>query len=215
MENREVILVLAPHADDAEIGMGGTIARYVSQGKRVVLINLITPCEHLDGSIDLEFKRKRKTESIASAEILGVELVNLEIDPYEFTYSREYVKYFDSIIAKYSPSEIYFTWENDTYQDHQSLAKIVYSSSRKNRCSLVMYETMIPGGITNVSFKPQKFINISGHIEEKLRSICAYHSVFGDKPQLVKAIEGRSKYRGSQIGVEYAECFEVVKWIEL
>ena len=43
------ILVLSPHCDDAELSMGGTIARYVVEGHNVKLLTCIVPDEELDG----------------------------------------------------------------------------------------------------------------------------------------------------------------------
>ena len=44
------ILALAPHADDVEIGMGGTLAKYVAEGHNVKIICAIVPCEDLEGN---------------------------------------------------------------------------------------------------------------------------------------------------------------------
>ena len=136
----------------------------------------------------------------------------LDLDPYTFNFSRELVKYFDTLIRDYDPGHIFMTWEYDSHQDHQVLAKIIYSATRKNKCSLYMYETMIPGGISNKAFKPQMFVDISDFIIQKRNSIEAYRSVFASN-NLVDAIIGRAQHRGSQIGVKFAESFEVVKEI--
>ena len=55
------ILVISPHCDDAEIGMGGTIARYTTEGHKLTILNAIV-LEHRDGTIDQEFKIKRKQD---------------------------------------------------------------------------------------------------------------------------------------------------------
>lgn len=206
------VLALAPHADDIEIGMGGSIARLVQNGYEVKIINLIIPCEDVYGQSSETAKKIRMTESVKSAEIMGVEMETLDLDPYTFGYNRETTKLFDQIIRDFDPGHVFMTWEHDSHQDHQALAKIVYGATRKNRCSVYMYETMIPGGISTYAFRPQMFINISDHIEQKKQSIDAYKSVFGNN-SIAEAIIGRASFRGSQIGVKYAEAFEVVKEI--
>lgn len=206
------VLALAPHADDIEIGMGGSIARLVQNGYEVKIINLIIPCEDVYGKSSETAKKIRLAESVRSAEIMGVEMETLDLDPYTFGYNRETTKLFDQIIRDFDPGHVFMTWEHDSHQDHQALAKIVYGATRKNRCSVYMYETMIPGGISTYAFRPQMFINISDQIEQKKQSIDAYKSVFGNN-SIAEAIIGRASFRGSQIGVKYAEAFEVVKEI--
>lgn len=206
------VLALAPHADDIEIGMGGSIARLVQNGYEVKIINLIIPCEDVFGKSSETAKKIRMAESVKSAEIMGVEMETLDLNPYNFGYNRETTKLFDQIIRDIDPGHVFMTWEHDSHQDHQALAKIVYGATRKNRCSVYMYETMIPGGISTYAFRPQMFINISDHIEQKKQSIDAYKSVFGNN-SIAEAIIGRASFRGSQIGVKYAEAFEVVKEI--
>ena len=46
------VLALSPHADDVEIAMGGTIAKYVSDGHNVTILTAILPKENIDGNVD-------------------------------------------------------------------------------------------------------------------------------------------------------------------
>jgi len=209
------IMIFAPHADDAEIGMGGTIARYVSEGYEIVLIRVIIHCDGLDGKRDLAWKEKRLMEQQKAAEILGITLKALDLDPYEFSYNRENTKVFDQLVRNFSPSKIFTAWEHDSHQDHQILAKIICSACRKNNCSLYMYETMMPGGITSVGFNPQMYVNISNFEDQKLNSLKVYESVFSNDPEVIDGIINRAKFRGSQIGVSLAEAFEIIKDIKI
>lgn len=211
--NNMRVLVFSPHADDAEVGMGGTINRLVREGNEVIIITAIIPCENEHGAVIKGAKEKRLKEAKNAAQILGAELIVLDIDPYDFTFNRFYCKRFDKIVREYKPDEIYMTWEHDSHQDHKTLANIMYSATRKNRCSLYMYETMLPGGITSYSFKSQLFVNISETINNKIESIKAYSSMMNIYEQWLDAIIGRAKYRGRQVGMRFAEAFEIVKEI--
>ena len=151
-------------------------------------------------------------ECIRSSKILGADYEILDLNPYNFFYNRENIKFFDKYIKNYDPDQIYLTWEGDTHQDHQTLSKIIYSATRKNKCSVYMYETMLPGGITSNTFHPQCFVDISDTIKFKIKSLKTYKSVFNDN-KYIDAIIGRSRFRGGQIGVEYAESFRVIKHI--
>ena len=212
------IIVLSPHADDAEIAMGGTIAKYVDEGHNITIITAILPKENLEGNTDEFMSKNRRKEQEKSANILGANLEILGLDPYDFAFNRKYIKLFDQKIKSYKPDMIFSCWEHDTHQDHKNLAKILFAVTRKNNISLNMYEAMLPGGINTYSFNPQYFVNISKYIDLKIKALKAYESVFINKKnnysKYFDSIVGRAKFRGEIIGVDYAEAFLIVKKIE-
>tara|TARA_B100001123_G_C15343016_1_gene1035830 strand:- start:6638 stop:7297 length:660 start_codon:yes stop_codon:yes gene_type:complete len=219
MKKKLNVLVLSPHADDAEIGMGGTIAKLVKQKNNVTILTAILPKENLSGQVDEYMENKRYQEQLNSSKLLGANLQTLNLDPYDFKFNREYVKIFDEKVKSIKPDVIFSCWEHDTHQDHKTLAKIIFSVSRKNNVSLYMYEAMLPGGINTNAFNPQLFVDISNFMKTKIRSINCYKSVFQRKKNnysnFMESITARAKFRGEMIGVKYAECFVVVKKIEL
>ena len=219
MKKKLNVLVLSPHADDAELGMGGTIAKLVKQKNNVTILTAILPKENLSGRVDKYMENKRYKEQINSSKLLGAKLQTLNLDPYDFKFNREYVKIFDEKIKKIQPDVIFSCWEHDTHQDHKTLANIIFSVSKKNNISLYMYEAMLPGGINTNAFNPQLFIDISKFMKTKIKSINCYKSVFHRKKNnysnFMESITARAKFRGEMIGVKYAECFVVVKKIEL
>ena len=199
--------------------MGGTIAKLVKQKNNVTILTAILPKENLSGKVDKYMENKRYLEQINSSKLLGAKLETLNLDPYDFKFNREYVKIFDEKIKKIQPDVIFSCWEHDTHQDHKTLANIIFSVSRKNNISLYMYEAMLPGGINTNAFNPQLFIDISKFMKTKVKSINCYKSVFQRKKNnysnFMESITARAKFRGEMIGVKYAECFVVVKKIEL
>ena len=208
------VLVISPHADDAEIGMCGTILKLVKEGANVKLLTAIIPCEELDGTSSSDFKEKRFNEQEKTAEALGIDLQILDLNPYEFKFDRENIKLFGNIIRKYSPNAIYSCFRYDTHQDHIILSRIIENAARKNTSSLYMYENMIPGGIPSHPFNPQYFVDISDYSQSKLEILNIYESVFSDKQELIGTVMARSRYRGGQIGSENAEAFQVIKQID-
>ena len=160
------ILALSPHADDVEIAMGGTIAKYVNEGHNVTIITAILPKENSSGNIDDLMSKNRRKEQEKAAKILGANLEILDLNPYDFTFNRKYIKLLDEKIKNYNPDIIFSCWEHDTHQDHKNLANILFSVTRKNNISLNMYEAMLPGGLNTHSFNPQYFVNISKFIDK-------------------------------------------------
>lgn len=199
------ILVFGAHPDDMEVGMGGTIARHASMGDEVLMCVATVP----------SLGDTRRNEARRGAEILGARLHLLDIPAGELEYNRETVRRVDKILNDFDPDVIYTQWDQDSHQDHNAISRSVISAARKNRCSLLMYEQTIPGGIVPGGFRDQSFVDISDFIERKIESIRAHRSqwqIHGDR--WLQGVRGRASYRGFQINVEYAEAFEVIKEIE-
>ncbi|MBM3300831.1 MAG: hypothetical protein FJY85_12860, partial [Deltaproteobacteria bacterium] len=69
-------------------------------------------------------------------------------------------------------------------------------------------------GIAGEGFRAQKYIDVSDHIETKIKSILAHKSqVSKNGDWWLRGVEGRAMFRGYQIGVQHAESFQVIKEI--
>ena len=199
------ILIFGAHPDDVEIGMGGTIAKYVDSGQNVLTVVVTVPYS----------KKERIEEAKTAAGILGCDVKILDFSSNDMTQPRLLVKEFDRIIDSFNPDIVYGHWNHDSHQDHVSVANSVIASTRKNRCSVYMYEQTIPGGIVPFGFKAQAFVDITDFIDKKIDSTKAHKTPIGiGMEDHIKGIFGRANYRGFQIGVEYAEAFEIVKQIK-
>ena len=86
------ILAIAPHADDVEIAMGGTIARYVDEGHKVTIVTAIIPQEDSQGKVNKFMTDNRLNEQKNAAAILGADLDVMNLNPYEFDYNRKFIR---------------------------------------------------------------------------------------------------------------------------
>lgn len=206
MESKS-ILVFGAHPDDLEIGMGGTIAKLSAMGYGVQPIIATLP-----NFVKSDTKEGRKTESMLSAKVMGCKSpVFLDLPPDEMVFGRKMVTLIDSLVTKYKPDSIFTQWYGDSHQDHQILTKSVISACRDQN-NIFMYETTIPGGITENSFRPQLYVNITGTIETKKNALGCFESQSVRCGEIwIPAILGRCSYRGYQINSKYAEAFEVIK----
>lgn len=201
------ILVFGAHPDDLEIGMGGTIAKLSGMGYEVQPIIATLP-----NFVKSDTKEGRKTESMLSAKVMGCKPpVFLDLSPDEMIFGRKFITLIDSLVSKYKPDSVFTQWYGDSHQDHQILTKSVISACRDQE-NLFMYETTIPGGITENSFRPQLFVDISETLDTKKNALECFESQFVRCGEIwIPAIIGRCSYRGYQINSKYAEAFEVVK----
>ena len=199
------IIVFSPHPDDAEVLMGGTIARYTQKGHNVLIVLVTIPNQ----------KESRVGEAREAAAILGAELSVLDLNPYELEFNRKLVEVFDRVVRDFSPDVIYTSWIHDSHQDHVTVSKTSIAAARKNNCSFYMYEQALPSGLVPYGFRPQAFVDISDTIELKTRSVLAHKSqVQNFSEQWIQGIKARATFMGFQINVKYAEAFEVVKEIK-
>ena len=205
------ILVIAAHADDAEFSMGGTIAKLTKMGHVVKVLVAIIPCEDVHGIASGEQEKRRRAVSKKAAKIIGAELAILDLDPGQMWFRRDIVKILDAKTREFAPDIIFTHWDHDSHQDHVAIANATFAVTRRNNISLIMYEQSIHGGITANSFEPNLFIDISDVMAVKLESARLYKSLEPRGRQWLKAIDGVAVYRGNQIGVKYAEAFQVVK----
>jgi LmbE family N-acetylglucosaminyl deacetylase len=200
------ILVFGAHPDDMEIGMGGTIAKHVRAGDHVFMVVTTIPSQ----------RERRREEARRGAAILGAQLYFLDVPPEELEYNRQLVRQVDALLESFTPDLIYTHWDQDSHQDHNAISRAVISATRKNTCSLLMYEQTIPGGIVPGGFKAQSFVDISDFIDQKIASIQAHQSQHELNGELwLQGVKGRAMYRGYQMNVAYAEAFEVIKEIEV
>jgi len=200
------VLVFGSHPDDIEIGMGGTVAKHSRLGDTVLMAVATVPSK----------RERRVAEAEEGARILGARLILLDIDPDQLAHDRKTIQVMDRTLSDFRPDLIYTHWDQDSHQDHNSVSRSVISAARENRCSLLMYEQTIPGGIVPGGFKAQSFVDVSEFIDLKLVSILAHKSQMeANGDWWLQGVKGRAMYRGYQIHTKYAEAFEVVKEIEM
>ena len=76
----------------------------------------------------------------------------------------------------------------------------------------MLYEPINPSGRGYVAFRPQVYFDISGTIDKKIASLKEHRSQYkkyGDT--WIEALQSRAKFRGFEMGAEYAECFELIR----
>jgi LmbE family N-acetylglucosaminyl deacetylase len=206
----ESVLVFGAHPDDCEIGAGGTMAAYAKRGHRVVMVNLRVPAGCDDSKA--EEKTRRRLESEDAARILGVDLMSFALRRDAIRPDARLVTAIDRLLLDLEPSAVFTHWIGDSHPEHVAASRAVLASTRRNRCSVYMYEPTIPGGVTPHAFRPQKFIDISDTIDTKIACLSCYETQVRTYGEVwLEAIRGRAAYRGFQIGRRYAEAFQVVK----
>jgi len=203
------ILVLAPHTDDGELGCGGTIAKALEQGAEVYYAAFSTAKESVPAGMPpniLEIEVREATRR------LGIEPEKLRVFKYtvrKLNYSRQDI--LEDLVAlrgELKPDLVFIPSLNDLHQDHSTLAMEALRAFKNT--SILAYE--LPWN--NINFTTQCFSVLEQrHLERKIEALAAYGSQKMRAYMSEEYIFSLARTRGVQIGREFAECFEVPRWI--
>ena len=202
----ERVLAIGAHPDDIEISVGGTLMLHKERGDEVLGVVVTIPQEN----------EIREKEVEVAAKIMGLKVDRLNLESQGIQFNRNLVGIIDKIIKDFNPTIIYTHWINDSHQDHHHLAQATIAAARHNKCSVFMYEQTIPGGVGASAFRPQLYVDITKVIDRKIDSVKAHKSqILKNFEWWMNGLKGRCAYHGFQIGVNYAEVFEIVKLINV
>ena len=207
MTKNRLVIAFGAHPDDIEIGMGGTVAKLTGMGYDVRLVIATLP-----NFVKTDTKEERKHESIMSAKVMGCKTPEfLDLSPEEILFKRNFVTQISKIIQELNPEAIFTQWIGDTHQDHQALTRAVVAAARDSN-DVFMYETTIPGGISEHAFRPQLYVDVTDTLEIKKNALDCFDSQkIRCGPLWIDSLVGRCSYRGYQMNTKYAEAFEVIK----
>jgi len=197
------VLCFGAHPDDVEAGMGATVRRYTREGHQVYILSACVP----DGLAS------RRQEAAKAAAILGASSLYLNLPLEQVSPDIRLITQLDAVAQRIQPDAIYTHWVHDSHQDHRAVANAAISVARTNQCSVYMYE-LIPSGIVPEAFRAQRYVDVTEQFAFKIESIRAHQTQLAriGKPW-PRGLDGLAAFRGFQIGVRYAEAFEVVREI--
>lgn len=209
MNKFKKILILAPHTDDGELGAGASINKFIEQGAEVTYVAFSIAEQSVPEGMPKDIL---KTEVKLATKQLGIEPQNLIIFNYpvrNLNFARQDIledmikirrsKEFDLVLM---PSL------KDIHQDHATVAQEALRAFKN--ISILGYEVLW----NNLSFDTTCFIKLEEkHLEKKISALNCYSSQAGRIYMSKEFIFSLAKVRGVQIGSDYAECFEVVRWV--
>lgn len=208
------ILVVGPHPDDQEIGMGATIAKFVSQGHNVLMLDMTNGEPTPFGDVDT-----RAREAAEASRILGAprRLLGLTNRTVEHTIAARHAV--AGVIREHQASVVFCPHAEDAHPDHRAVTRIVEDA----RFDAKLTKIDLPGkpihprwlfyyycSHLRAPFVPNFCIDVTGFEDVKRRAILAYESQFLRNPKNADVeswLTGALSYFGSRIGVRAAEPF--------
>lgn len=211
------ILVIAPHPDDAELGMAGGILKFKQEGLRVGVLDLTSGEPTPFGTLE-----KRAAETAAATKILGLDwrgnlgLPNRSLEP-TLAAREQLAGVFRQTQAKW----LFAPYWEDAHPDHLAATQLVEAA----RFWAKLTKTEMPGQpyhpariynyyCVHLKMAPQPafILDISDQWETKLESIACYQSQFVEgreevSPPFLERLRDEAAYWGKAIGTRYGEPF--------
>ena len=221
------ILAIGAHPDDVEMSCGATIAKEISLGKKVGILDLTRGELGTRGSAEI-----RDKEAQDAAKILGVSMRhNLEFADGFFENNHVAQLEIIKIIRKYRPEIVLCNAIQDRHIDHGKGSKL--ASDACFLSGLRKIETIHEGNQQGAwrpkhvyhyiqwnELTPDFVVDVTGFMEKKLEAVFAYKSQFYDEnsnepetpissKNTMDSLSYRNQNLGRLIGTEYAEGFTV------
>lgn len=210
-------LVIAPHPDDAELGVGGTVLRLAQQGWKVGILDLTSGEPTPLGSLD-----RRRAETAAANAALGnpwrknLGLPNRSLEP-----TLAHRRALAAVFREQRPRLLFAPYWEDAHPDHTAATKLVEDARFWSKLSKsdIPFEPFHPARILyyfsvhlRIVEQPRFVLDISDQQQSKREALNCYRSQFLDNVApgasgVIDAVADRTRYWGQLVGVRHAEPF--------
>jgi bacillithiol biosynthesis deacetylase BshB1 len=226
MSDKLDFLAFGAHPDDVELGCGATIAKLVSQGKKVGIVDLTRGELGTRGSAEIRTKETKE-----ASKILGISSrENMDFKDGFFRNDEEHQLKIIQMIRKYRPDFVFCNAPDDRHIDHPKGSQLVVEASFLSGLSKIVTDDSL--GNTQKQWRPKNIyhyiqwknldpdfiFDVSGFHDAKMNAVKCYSSQFYDpkskEPEtpistenFLDFIKSRANDFGRLIGVEHGEGF--------
>ena len=220
------ILVVAAHPDDEILGCGGSLLKYKKRGYSINLIFFTDGVGSRNKKNLIKKKKSRLNAAIKVSKILGCkkpmfnQFPDNELDKIS---NLKLVKIIEKEILRIKPEIIFTHFKNDLNIDHKKINQALVTACRpqKNRIIKKILFFEVPSSTewqidkSKNIFNPNWFENITHEFKMKIKAIKCYKEELrkSPHPRSIDGITSLNKWRGSTIGVKYAEAFMLGRFI--
>jgi LmbE family N-acetylglucosaminyl deacetylase len=208
------VLVIAVHPDDETLGCGGTILKHKSQGD-IVGCMFITSGNAEQKKLVNEVVKRYGFDFVEYLDKAEIVLDDLSL--------TELIPPISEVMHKYKPTILYAPNRSDSHSDHRKSWQAVCACIKSFRYPFlkrvlmceVISETDVAPALAENAFIPNVFIDITAFRDPKMEILKMYDVELLEDPHTrsISAVEALQRYRGSQVSVQYAEAFMLIKEI--
>jgi len=219
------VLVVAAHPDDEALGCGATIARHVANGDSVSVAFMTDGVGARRGvGPDAASRRAACDKALSELGVSRSWHYPFPDNGMDTVPLLEIIEAVEVTAREISPDRIYTHHATDLNIDHRLTHQAVLTAFRPTpqaRFQAIMaFETASSTewsaqGASD-SFQPDHFIDITAFLDAKLSALAAYDEEMRQfpHPRSPEAIRALAQWRGSTAGLEAAEAFKTIRWIQ-
>ncbi len=219
---------MVAHADDAEFGAAGTIARWAREGKDVFYV---VATNGNKGSSDPEMTHEklaklRQEEQLAACRVLGVkDVVFLGYPDGELVptiqlrrdLTREIRRFKPDIALVPDPTTYYFGSQYVNHPDHRAIGEAALGAIFPSARDRLTFAELLVGGFEphkvkelylTLSNSPDTWVDITEYMDIKLAALREHKSQMSDMAEVEKRIRERAEAAAADRGMKYAEAFK-------
>ncbi len=220
MKNNKV-LIIAVHPDDETLGCGGTILKHKENGDQIYWLILTQANKNITkypGIVNIQANYVNQVaQEYKFDDWRHLSFLTTTLDEYPLI---DIIKEISAYINEIKPNIIYYHHFADVHSDHRVASEAITSCTKNFRYpfieKLLLFETLseteFAPSIRNNAFVPNVFSDITPFMEKKLQIMQLFttEQMPEPLPRAISTIRALGRYRGSRIGVEYAEAFTLL-----
>lgn len=200
------ILAIGAHADDVEIGCGGTLLKYADLDHEVKIL-IVTDSGYKGRHGHKRSASEARKEARVSASLIGADIDELCRTALHVIVDEQLVNDLRHHIETFQPDRVFTHFHGDAHTDHAAVGKATLLAART--CDLLMYEVNM--NYTINTFRKDIHCDIGEHLEKKIEAIRCFTSEKERVEYWVTMAETRARLEGIRFGVTYAESFHCVR----
>lgn len=215
------VLIVAVHPDDETLGCGGTILKHKENGDQIYWLILTQANKNITkypGIVNIQANYVNQVaQEYKFDDWRHLSFLTTTLDEYPLI---DIIKEISKYINEIKPSIIYYHHFADVHSDHRVASEAITSCTKNFRYPFIekillfetLSETEFAPSIRNNAFVPNVFSDITPFMEKKLQIMQLFttEQMPEPLPRAISTIRALGRYRGSRIGVEYAEAFTLL-----
>jgi LmbE family N-acetylglucosaminyl deacetylase len=205
------ILAIGAHFDDVELSCGGSLTAWKDQGHSITIF--VATCSGYSDSAGSVVRSDydASTEGKAAAKLIGAELIEAGFPTFEIEFGERLNSKIIEALYEVRPDLVLTHWSNDIHHDHRAVALASLHCCRHVPRLLMYCSNWYE---SDRRFDPRFFVDISNTFDRKTKLIEIYQSEnIRTKGVWLAHAKSAARLMGLKASVQFAEGFEVVKWL--
>jgi len=219
------VIVISAHPDDETLGVGGTMLRHVANGDKVFWLIITNVFEEQGFSKERVSSRQEEIKKVEK--MFGITktfMLNYPTMSLSSSSIIDMVPKISKIFGEVQPEIVYSLNRSDAHSDHRVIFDATMACTKSFRYpfikQILMYEciseTEFAPALPEKAFLPNYYVDITNYIDKKLEIMKVFESEIAPSPfpRSLENIKALAHFRGASVGVNYAEAFQLIKYID-